>query len=119
MTTVPASRPAGRVLTIVLAVVYAVLLVLVILLKFPFNGPEGARVLNLIPFAGTRGSAWGQDIENVVAFVPLGLYLSMLFPRSPFPRRLLIVIATTVVFEVLQYIFAIGRADITDVIDNT
>lgn len=116
-----AARP-GRIPTILLAIVYAILLVLVVLLKFPFNGPAtgGPRVLNLIPFHYSLTTASGveQVIENILAFVPLGIYLSMLWPRLGVSLRFVIILATTVAFETIQYVFAIGRADITDVIDN-
>jgi glycopeptide antibiotics resistance protein len=36
-----------------------------------------------------------------------------------FAKRLLIIFGLTLTFEVLQYIFALGRSDITDVIGNT
>ncbi len=34
-------------------------------------------------------------------------------------RRILAVVGTSVAFEVIQYVFGIGRSDITDVITNT
>jgi glycopeptide antibiotics resistance protein len=115
--------PRTRVLTIVLFAIYGVLLVGIILFKFPFNYDlaENGRELNLIPFAGSFSShrfGLSEVVENVLIFAPLGLYLSMLF-RWSFGRRLLVVAAVSVVFEALQYAFAIGRSDITDVIENT
>lgn len=121
MTTAALATRPGRPLTVILAIVYAILLVLVVLLKFPFNGPGSTvRVLNLIPYhyALTTGVGVEQVIENVLAFVPYGIYLSMLWPRLGFWAKFLPILATTVVFETIQYVLAIGRADITDVIDN-
>jgi glycopeptide antibiotics resistance protein len=118
------SRPEA-VLTIVLAIVYAVLLVAIVVLKFPFNGPatDDPRVLNLVPFAnsfgGRDGSGWSQVVENILVFVPFGIYLSMVRPGWGFLRRVVVIAATSAAFETIQYAFAIGRADITDVIDNT
>jgi glycopeptide antibiotics resistance protein len=121
-----AKEPESRsVLTIVLFAVYALLLVSVILFKFPFDYQleSNGRVLNLIPFAGSFAGAHGFDIgdvlENVLIFVPLGIYISMLRTRWSFGRTILTIAVTSVAFEVIQYIFAIGRSDITDVIDNT
>jgi glycopeptide antibiotics resistance protein len=114
-----------RVLTIVLFAVYTLLLVGVILFKFPFNYQltNSGRELNLIPFAGSfadhRGFGVGDVIANVLIFVPLGVYISMLRNRWSFGRRILAVAATSVAFEVIQYAFAVGRSDITDVLCNT
>jgi glycopeptide antibiotics resistance protein len=111
-----------RVLTIVLFAVYAILLIAIVLLKFPFNylGEHNPRVLNLIPFAGTSGRGdWSEVVENILAFAPYGIYLCMLRPGWRFARTFLLIAATSVAFEAIQYAFAIGRADITDVIDNS
>jgi glycopeptide antibiotics resistance protein len=112
-------------LTVVLFVIYALLLVGVILFKFPFQYQltESGRVLNLIPFAGSysdhRGLALGEVIENGLIFLPLGVYVSMLRSEWSLGRKTLAVAATSVAFEVIQFMFAIGRADITDVVCNT
>jgi glycopeptide antibiotics resistance protein len=119
-TATASGRP--RILTIVLFVIYLALLVGIILFKFPFNYQltENGRELNLIPFEGSFSShrfGVSEVVENVLIFAPLGIYLSMLFPWS-FARRVLVVAAVSVVFEAIQYAFAIGRSDITDVIEN-
>jgi glycopeptide antibiotics resistance protein len=112
-------------LTTVLFIIYAFLLVSLILFKFPFSyqASESGRVLNLIPFAGsfTKNGEfrYGEVVENVLVFVPLGVYICMLKRHWSFARKLVPIIATTVAFESIQYIFAIGRADITDVLGNT
>jgi glycopeptide antibiotics resistance protein len=118
------SRPPGA-LTIVLFAIYALLLVGIILFKFPFQYQLTAngRELNLIPFAGAyadhRGFGVSEVIENVLIFVPLGIYLSMLKSEWSFRNRTLVVAATSVAFEAIQFAFGIGRADITDVLCNT
>jgi glycopeptide antibiotics resistance protein len=112
-------------LTVVLFVIYAALLVAVILFKFPFQYQltEGGRVLNLIPFDGSysdrRGLTIGEVIENGLIFVPFGIYISMLRSRWSPARRALVIVVASVAFEVIQFAFAIGRADITDVLCNT
>jgi glycopeptide antibiotics resistance protein len=58
-------------------------------------------------------------VDNVVVFIPLGLLLGLNLKRLDFWRKLIIVLALSVSVEVLQYIFAIGATDITDVITNT
>ena len=116
---------APGVLTVVLFGVYVVLLVAVVLFKFPFQYQltENGRELNLIPFGGSytdfREFGISEAIENVLIFVPLGIYLSMLKSEWSIGRRTLVVAATSVAFEAIQFAFGIGRADITDVICNT
>lgn len=123
-TSTPKSEAPGA-LAIVLFGVYVVLLMGIILFKFPFQYDLGdsGRELNLIPFAGSladhRGFGVGDIVANVLVFVPLGVYASMFKPRWSFGRRLLTVVATSLAFEVIQYVFAIGRSDITDVLGNT
>jgi glycopeptide antibiotics resistance protein len=114
----------GSTLTIALFAIYALLLVGVILFKFPFSYQDtgSGRVLNLIPLAGSfRDGVLRLDeiLENVLIFVPLGLYLAMLKGNWSFWKKTLLIVGLTVAFEIIQYVFAIGRADITDVITNT
>lgn len=104
---------------------YVVVLTAVILFKFPFSyQAEGSgRTLNLIPFAGSfaeDGSfRLGEVVDNLLIFVPFGVFLRMLKVDWSFVRQTLPILGTTVAFEAIQYAFAIGRADITDVLSNT
>ena len=113
-----------RVLTIVLFAIYALVLVGVILFKFPFSYQEdgSGRVLNLIPLAGSYRDGGGlrvdELVENVFIFVPLGLYVSMVARSWSFWKKTLLIVGVTVAFEVIQYVFVLGRADITDVLTN-
>ena len=114
-----------RVLTVVLFAIYGVVLVSVVLFKFPFifDHPGDGRVVNLIPFKGSFDANGSFDdaelVQNILFFVPLGVYLSMVVGRWSFWRRALLVLGVSVSFEVIQYAFDIGHADITDVIANT
>jgi glycopeptide antibiotics resistance protein len=109
----------------VLFLIYALLLVGLVLFKFPFSyqSSGSGRVLNLIPFAGSftknGGFRYSEVVDNVLVFVPLGIYICMLKRHWSFVRKIVAIIAITVAFETIQYIFAIGRADITDVLGNT
>jgi glycopeptide antibiotics resistance protein len=111
--------------TIVLSLVYALLLVGIVLFKLPFSlyGIESVRVVNLVPFMGsfTEDGVFTalEVIENVLAFVPFGIYISMLKDDWSFVRKLIPLVSTTLAFEVIQFIFAIGRSDITDLLGNT
>jgi glycopeptide antibiotics resistance protein len=114
----------GRVITVVLFAIYALVLVGLVLFKFPFSYDDTGtgRHLNLIPLAGSFTDSGmlrlGEIVENVLVFVPFGVYLCMMKPDWSFPKKLIPVVATTVGFETIQYVFAIGRADVTDVIGN-
>jgi glycopeptide antibiotics resistance protein len=121
-TAIKSERPGA--LPIVLFAIYALLLVGVILFKFPFNYQltNNGRELNLIPFEGSFAShrfGLGEVIENVLIFIPLGVYLSLLRRGWSVGRRILAIAVTSAVFETIQFAFAIGRADITDVLENT
>ena len=97
----------------------------VILFKVPFSNPQtdGERVVNLIPLMGSFTDSGvlrlGEILGNVLVFVPLGIYLSMLKDDWPVANQILTIIGTTVTFEVAQFVFAIGRSDVTDVLSNT
>jgi glycopeptide antibiotics resistance protein len=56
---------------------------------------------------------------NILAFIPLGIYICMLNTKWIFMKKVLAIVILTMTFEIAQFIFAIGRADITDVLSNT
>ena len=102
------------------------LLVLLWLLLFKFSSHPlsvlssyQTRSLNLIPFANTTLSNLHQIVYNIIALVPLGLLLGVNLKETKFWRKLIYIFALSVAVEITQYIFAIGRSDITDVIANT
>ena len=107
------------VLTFVLFIVYMLLLIGVILFKLPFR-PAGIgyemRTINLMPF---QGSLRTEISLNVLIFAPLGIYLCMLKNEWTLVKKALFTIGLSFSFEAFQFIFAIGRADITDIISNT
>jgi glycopeptide antibiotics resistance protein len=45
--------------------------------------------------------------------------MSMIKPRWPFWKRIIPAAAASLMFELIQYIFAIGGTDITDFLSNT
>jgi len=79
--------------------------------------PGDFRTLNFIPFAASGGPA--EILFNVLIFIPFGLFLDMVREKSSFLFNLCLVLLLSLSFETLQYIFAIGASDITDVITNT
>lgn len=111
-------------LTIVLLMIYILLLTGVILFKLPFysSASEAVRVINLIPFHGSFDDngvlILREIIYNVLLFVPLGVYISLLTKWS-FVRKILPITGLTLAYEILQLIFALGRTDVTDLLGNT
>jgi glycopeptide antibiotics resistance protein len=106
-----------------LTVTYLLLLTAAILFKLPFvsSYAHTVRTINLIPFPGVFGTdarlVRKQIVQNIGLFVPLGLYVTML-TRWTLSRRILAIAGLSLTYEILQFIFAIGVTDITDLIDN-
>lgn len=111
--------------TAVLLGIYLVILTWIILFKMQTSLsllPQ-FRGINLIPFAGSgvvNGNIYWDEIwNNVLVFVPVGLYIGMLKPEKTFVKKLLPIAGLSLVYEVMQYLFSIGASDSTDVITNT
>lgn len=121
----PAGFLGSRALTGFLFAVYLAFLVWIVLLKgqFSLDVAGTMRSVNLVPLAGAtviNGAAdYRETVENLVAFVPFGLYLGMLAGRQPLWRGIAAVAAVSLGFEVLQFAFAMGASDVTDLIANT
>ena len=120
------STKKQKTITIAMFIVYLLLLVGVILFKLPFYSSElsdGIRVINLIPFRGSFDENGAfvirEVIQNIVIFIPLGIYVSMLKKETSVPTMILMIIVFSSSLEVLQFMFALGRSDITDIITNT
>lgn len=115
----------GQRLTLTLFIIYLILLTWIILFKmqlFPERFPH-IRSINLIPFSESvivNGKIdFDEIINNLIVFIPLGLYTAMLKPRASFWKKALFPLCVSLVFETLQFAFAIGAYDITDIIMNT
>jgi glycopeptide antibiotics resistance protein len=112
-------------LTFGLFVVYFLVLIWIILFKmqFSFNTLPHFRGLNLIPFAGSvienNHLNYSEIILNMIIFIPFGLYLSMLKLDWPFWKKIISIAGVSLLLELLQFLFAIGGTDITDLISNT
>lgn len=115
----------GRALTAVLGVIYGVALVWVILFKmqFSFELVGTLRSVNVVPLAGVlmvNGVPdYSEVVLNVLAFMPFGLFMGMLRGPRPFWRALVPIAATSFAFEALQFVFALGVSDVTDLMANT
>ena len=77
------------------------------------------RSLNLIPFADYSRENLNELIYNFAVFIPFGLLISVNFKRPSFWRKFIYILIFSLSAEIIQLIFAIGIADITDVISNT
>ena len=77
--------------------------------------------INLIPFFYEEevDRAWHikEVLENIVIFVPLGVYLGML--KISVKRAVLTGFCFSLLLETLQFLLGIGVCDITDLITNT
>ncbi|KAM9864845.1 hypothetical protein ACIFOC_02592 [Leucobacter aridicollis] len=90
-------------------------------LRLPHVG-ESLSPVKWVPFAATAvfgPSAPAEVAANFLVFVPLGLLLGVLWPRRAWWSGTLLIAAISTTYEVLQFVLAVGAADITDVIANT
>ena len=116
-----------RNLTRGLLLIYLLVLTWIILFKMQINlsyiGRMQYRNVNLIPFQGSAvvngRIELSEIILNVIAFVPFGVYISMLKENRNWFQKAIPVFLTSFIYETLQYVFAIGASDITDLLGNT
>ncbi|EHL16400.1 hypothetical protein HMPREF9629_01240 [Peptoanaerobacter stomatis] len=112
-------------ITLILMIFYLIALIWVIIFKLEFSIKELPQIrnINLIPFnqpSIVNGKADISEIVlNVLAFIPYGLFIHILMDEKSILKKLFIIFATSFIFELIQYIFAIGASDITDIISNT
>lgn len=124
----------SRKLTIALFILYLLVLSWIVLLKtqfsFAFLGIRISfalldieRSINLIPFGGmlmlNGVPSYNEIIYNGLAFVPFGIFMCMLKEKKSFANLIIPIVLTSLFFEVIQYIFALGASDITDLMANT
>jgi len=106
-------------LTTVLFIIYLIAICWILLFKLGVRfSYMGNRSVNLIPFREPL-ILNGENILNVVIFVPLGVYAGILFERWIFGKKLLFFFLLSSIVEGLQYILRVGAFDVTDIIMNT
>lgn len=111
--------------TFILLGIYLILLTWIILFKTQFSISQigHIRSLNLIPFGASvivNGKLdFDEIVNNAIVFIPVGVYMGMLFPEWSFVRKLCPAAGLSLAYEVLQFILALGATDITDLITNT
>lgn len=114
-----------RIFSYVVFGLYFLLLTWLVLFKLNFRILEvsHARTINLIPFWYDGSTAFRVHLQemlyNVLAFIPLGLYVSIFRPDWAFWKRVIPCFAVSLLFETLQFAFALGVSDVTDLITNT
>lgn len=112
-------------LTFGLFTVYFLVLIWIILFKMQssFHNLPHYRGMNLIPFTGSVNKNnrldFSEIILNMLVFIPFGLYSGMLKPNWSFWKKVITIAGVSLSFELLQFLFAIGETDITDLISNT
>ena len=105
--------------------VYLLLLIWIILFKLEFSISvlKTSRSINLIPFYYENEIGMGfhlkEVLENAVIFIPLGIYLCMLKHDFSVKVKFIFILMTSLILEISQYILAVGRTDVTDLITNT
>ena len=110
---------------LVLFLIYLILLVWIILFKLQFSihDLDMVRSVNFIPFYYDKeiGTEFHlkEVFENLLIFVPMGIYLQMLLPKGRFHGKLAVITGTSLLLETAQYVLVIGRSDITDLLTNT
>ena len=112
-------------LTFILLFVYLIALIWIILFKFStsIHHLPQLRNINLIPYGDSlivNGKlSYSELMLNMMVFLPFGVYLSMLKPDWQLWKRTCPAIGVSLLFEIIQYIFAIGATDVTDLINNS
>jgi glycopeptide antibiotics resistance protein len=110
-------KPKQKTATIIMLTVYAAFLTWAILWKCGVPSIGGTeRVVNFTPFRGNTG--WEMQF-NCLLFVPLGFYVAAAMEKWGVAKQILTIFAASFLLEALQFAFAIGRSDITDLLMNT
>ena len=58
-------------------------------------------------------------IANIIAFIPFGIYTALVLKEIPARSKLISAAVLSILYETVQFVFAIGVCDITDVMMNT
>lgn len=111
-------------LTALLLIIYSVVLFWIIVLKLNISfSYKGTQNVNLIPFREPllyNGRIdYNEIFLNVLIFVPLGLYVGILFKKLSIAQKIFSFLMVSLFCEVCQFILKIGAFDITDIINNT
>lgn len=107
-----------------LFIIYMIALFWIIIFKFniPFSNLGYMRSINLIPFSESliinNKLDLSEMVMNAVIFIPLGIYLGVLFNKLTIGRKIFFIFLISLICEVSQFILGVGASDITDIINN-
>lgn len=123
-TTFSRTRQRARYGLIALFGIYLAILSWTVLWKLeaPWVGHASERVFKAVPYAPTYFASANTVTEitlNIALFIPLGIYLRYLAPSWSGVRIMSVIIGTSVVFEGIQYLIAVGVSDTTDILNNS
>lgn len=94
----------------ILFLVYLALLIWIILFKLQFSilDLDQVREINLIPFYYEHEVTFHatEVLENVLIFMPFGIYLCLLFPKGRFSVKLLLISMVSLLLEICQYVLS-------------
>ena len=117
-------KQKGRIVAYIVMVVYLIFLCWLILFKLAdsIDKIPSRRGINLIPFHYDQfeGSRFQliDILYNVFAFIPAGFFFSAL-GKKKLISGIMLSFMLCFFFETVQYIFALGSSDITDILMNT
>jgi glycopeptide antibiotics resistance protein len=77
---------------------------------------SGERVVNIFPFNGN--TQWEMQF-NIAVFAPFGFYIAASLRKLALPKLVLITLLASLALEIIQFMFAAGRSDVTDLLMNT
>ena len=112
-------------ITLGLLIFYLIVLAWIIVFKLQFSARDLPQIrnINLIPFdqsAIVNGKIdTSEIILNVLAFIPYGLFINILWEEKSILKQVTLILGTSFIFELLQFIFAVGASDVTDIISNS
>ena len=120
----PQKYPLANKLTTLLLAVYLSVLFWIIVLKLNISfSYKGTRNVNLIPFREpllyNARIDYNEIFLNILIFVPLGLYVGILFKKLSTTRKIFSFFLISLICELSQFVLKIGAFDITDLINNT
>ncbi len=103
--------------------VYLILLIWLVLFKFStsLSALPNIRKINWIPFYYDQetNTHFKEVFYNIIVFVPLGVYVQIFKEKWKIAAKCGAILGTSFLFEAVQFLFAIGASDITDLMGNT
>jgi glycopeptide antibiotics resistance protein len=112
-----AEKSVIDILIFTMGIAYALFLMWAVLWKcgLPFVG-GGERVANLLPF--NDNTTWELQF-NIAVFAPFGFYVAASLRKLALPKLVLTTLLASLVLEIMQFVLAVGRSDVTDLLMNT